>query len=312
MKRLPRLASAIELLGVVAEDVGRRLVEQRLDRLEDLVDVVVERVVGVRVVRAVARDLLLVLGMILAHQQVVAVLLRAERGRHEDRHEAVLDQLEVLDDVRPEQAERVREGGEPEAGSQLLGDRRAADEMPALEDERAQAGLGEVGAVGQAVVAATDDDRVVGPVRLRRSWPAVEDRVAAFSGWSSLACQAVLRSGLKQRRTGDDRIEVVVAVVDRHLELHPRARRRPVERHAGEGDVALEHRRVHLARGVAELVEVVVVDVVLVLDRRVVLGRDEPRLVVDPIVVAPVDDEPAQLPARRPAGELARGSRRGR
>ena len=111
--------------------------------------------------------------------------------------------------------------------------------------------------------------------------------------------------GVEQRRAGDERIEVVVAVVDRHLELHPRARRRPVERHAGERDVALEHRRVHLARGVAELVEVVVVDVVLVLDRRVVLGRDEPRLVVDPVVVAPVDDQPAQLPARRPAGQLA-------
>ena len=93
-----------QLLGVVAEDVRRRLVEQRLDRLEDLVDVVVERVVRVGVVRAVAGDLLLVLGVILAHQQVVAVLLRAERGRHQDRHEAVLDQLEVLDDVRPQQA----------------------------------------------------------------------------------------------------------------------------------------------------------------------------------------------------------------
>ena len=156
-----------ELLGVVAEDVRRRLVEQRLDRLEDLVDVVVERVVRVGVVRAVAGDLLLVLGVILAHQQVVAVLLRAERRRHQDRHEAVLDQLEVLDDVGPEQAERIRERREPEARPQLLGDRRATDEVAALEDERAQPGLGQVGAVGQAVVAAADDDRVVGPVGLR-------------------------------------------------------------------------------------------------------------------------------------------------
>ena len=203
--------------------------------------------------------------------------------------------------------ERVRERREPEARSQLLGDRRAADEVPALEDQRAQAGLGEVRAVRQAVVAAADDDRVVGPVGLRRSWPAGAYRaggaasgllrVFGMSGGPSL--------GVEQRRAGDDRIEVVVAVVDGHLELHPRARRRPVERHAGERDVALEHRRVHLAGRVAELVEVVVVDVVLVLDRRVVLGRDEPRLVVDPIVVAPVDDEPAQLPARGLAGQLA-------
>ena len=156
-----------QLLGIVAPDVGWRLVEQWLQRLQDLVDVVVERVVGVRVVPAVAGDRLLVLGVVLAHQQVVAVLHRAEGGRHQDRHEAVLDEVEVLDDVGPEQAERVREGGEPEARPELLGDRRAADEVAPLEDERPQPGLGEVGAVGQAVVAATDDDRVVGPVGLR-------------------------------------------------------------------------------------------------------------------------------------------------
>ncbi len=156
-----------QLLGVVAPDVRRRLVEQRLDRLQDLVDVVVERVVRVRVVPAVAGDRLLVLGVVLAHQQVVAVLHRAERGRHQDRHEAVLDEVEVLDDVGPQEAERVRERREPEARPELLGDRRAADQVASLEDERPQPGLGQVGAVGQAVVAATDDDRVVGPVGLR-------------------------------------------------------------------------------------------------------------------------------------------------
>ena len=98
-------------------------------------------------------------GVVLAHQQVVAVLHRTERARHQDRHEAVLDQLEVLDDVGPEQAERVRERREPEARSELLGDRRAADEVPPLEHERSQPGLGQVGAVGQAVVSA-----VAGPL----------------------------------------------------------------------------------------------------------------------------------------------------
>src|SRR6476661_3335981 len=70
-------------------------------------------------------------------------------------------------------------------------------------------------------------------------------RVAAFfdvfgmSGGPSL--------GVEQRGAGDDRIEIVVAMVDRHLELDPRSRRGPVERHARERDVALEHRRIHLA-----------------------------------------------------------------
>ena len=52
-------------------------------------------------------------------------------------------------------------------GPELLGDRGAADEMAPLEDQGLQAGLREIGAVDEAVVAAADDDRVVGPVRLR-------------------------------------------------------------------------------------------------------------------------------------------------
>src|SRR5262249_26974470 len=60
------------------------------------------------------------------------------------------------------QAQRVRERGEPEARPQLLGDRGPANEMAALEDERLQTRLREIGAVHQAVVAGPDDDRVIG------------------------------------------------------------------------------------------------------------------------------------------------------
>ena len=63
-------------------------------------------------------------------------------------------------------------------GAELLGDRRAADEAAALEDERAQAGLGEVGAVDEAVVPAADDDRVV-----------------LLAVVFAMRCQAVFRSG---------------------------------------------------------------------------------------------------------------------
>ena len=156
-----------ELLGVVAEDVRRDLVEQRLERLADHLDVVAVLVVRVGVVLRMPPDLLEVLGVVLGEQQVVAVLARRERRRHQQRHEAVLGQLQVVDDLRPQQAQRVRERGEPEAGSELLGDGRAADEVAPLEDERLEAGLGQVGAVDQAVVPAADDDGVVRPVRLR-------------------------------------------------------------------------------------------------------------------------------------------------
>ena len=87
--------------------------------------------------------------------------MRRERRRHVDRVEAVLDQLELTDHLGPDQAQRVRERREAEARVELFGDRRATDEVPLLEDQRLQSGLGEVGAVDEAVVATADDDRVV-------------------------------------------------------------------------------------------------------------------------------------------------------
>ena len=85
---------------------------------------------------AVAHDLLEVLVVILAEPQVVAVLHRRKGRRHQERHEAVLGQLEVVDDVGPEQAEGVRERGELEARVELLGDRRATEQRAPLEDQR--------------------------------------------------------------------------------------------------------------------------------------------------------------------------------
>ena len=127
----------------------------------DPVEVVVVAVVGVGVVRRVPPDLLEVLAVVVAEQQVVAVAGRVERRRHHQRHEAVLDEVELVDDLGPQQAQRVGERGEREARHQLLGDRGAADEVALLEHQRAQPGLGEVAGVDQSVVAAADHDRVV-------------------------------------------------------------------------------------------------------------------------------------------------------
>ena len=84
------------------------------------------------------------------------------------------DELELVDDVRPEQAQGVRERREPEARTELLGDRRTADDVARRSRTSVRRPrLREVRRVRQPVVAATDDDRVVGPVvafdaRLRR------------------------------------------------------------------------------------------------------------------------------------------------
>ena len=74
----------------------------------------------------------------------------------------------------PEQAHDVAEDREAEAREDLLGDGGAAEDVALLEDEGLHPGAGEVGRADEAVVAATDDDRVVGlgqgmrPPRLSR------------------------------------------------------------------------------------------------------------------------------------------------
>ena len=67
-----------QLVRVVAEQVGRRRIHERLDRPADHLHVVGVLVVGIGVVLAVAGDLLEVLAVVLAEPQVVAVLGRGE------------------------------------------------------------------------------------------------------------------------------------------------------------------------------------------------------------------------------------------
>ena len=106
-----------QVLGRLAEDVRRHLVQQRLDDLADPLHVVLVAVHRVGVVRRVPHDLFDVLVAVLAEQEIVTVLHRGEGRRHQDRHEAVLDEVEILDDVRPEQTQCVGERREVEPGS---------------------------------------------------------------------------------------------------------------------------------------------------------------------------------------------------
>ena len=73
-------------------------------------------------------------------------------------------QVEVADDLGTEQAHDVGEDRELEAREDLLGDRRAADQVAALEHEHRSPGAREVRRGDEPVVPAADDDRVV-PVR---------------------------------------------------------------------------------------------------------------------------------------------------
>ena len=70
-------------------------------------------------------------------------------------------QLEVADDLGPQQAHHVGELGEAVAGKDFLGDGCPADDIAPLEHDHLLAGAREVRGGDQAVVAGADDDRVV-------------------------------------------------------------------------------------------------------------------------------------------------------
>ena len=70
-------------------------------------------------------------------------------------------QMQLADDFGAQQRDDVGADGEFEAWKDFFGDRSAADEMTAFEDQDFSAGPRQVRGSGQAIVSATDDDGVV-------------------------------------------------------------------------------------------------------------------------------------------------------
>ncbi len=80
------------------------------------------------------------------------------RGR---QLEAVVFELEVADDLRPEQAADVRRRRYLEAGPQLFRDASAAHDLAALQHQNAQPRARQVSRRHQPVVASPDHDGVI-------------------------------------------------------------------------------------------------------------------------------------------------------
>ena len=142
--------------------IGRNHAEYRLHGARHLVHEPPELVVGLRVARRVARQLAAVLVVVVPLREVVAVRQRRERALQRQDVQAVPRQVEIANDLGAQQAHHVREHRELEAGKDLLGHGRAADALAPLEHEHALAGAGEIRGAHEPVVAAADDDCVVG------------------------------------------------------------------------------------------------------------------------------------------------------
>ena len=90
--------------------------------------------------------------------------VRRERGVggvEWDRPVAEIAQAQIGDDLRLQHRDDVGGARDPGPGPDLLGDAGAAEQRPALEDDHAEPGTGEVCGRGQPVVPAADHDRVV-------------------------------------------------------------------------------------------------------------------------------------------------------
>ena len=141
--------------------IGRRHAENRLGEAAHLDHRLAVFVVGLGVEPRVARDLAARLVVIVDAPQVVAVRHRRERAVERQQLHAVARQIELADDLRPQQRHDVRADRELEAGKDLFGDGGAAEHVPPLEHQHLPPRPRQIGGAGQPVVAAADDDRVV-------------------------------------------------------------------------------------------------------------------------------------------------------
>jgi hypothetical protein len=101
-------------------------------------------------------------GVVVDAPEMVAVGHGRESAVEREDFEAVARKIEVANDFRAQKRDNVGADGEFESGDDFFGDGGAAEDVAAFEDEDFFAGASEIGRVGQAIVAAADDDRVVG------------------------------------------------------------------------------------------------------------------------------------------------------
>ena len=161
-KRRAEAQQVREAFQVERGRVGRGHREDRLDEPAHLDHRLAVLVVGLGVDLRVPRDLAARLVVVVDAPEVVAARHRGERAVQRQDLEAVARQVELADDLGAQQRHDVRADGELETGEDLLGHRGAAEHVAALEDEDLLARLAPGRPRDETVVAAADDDDVVG------------------------------------------------------------------------------------------------------------------------------------------------------
>ncbi len=156
----PEFQHLLQVAGAHRGEVRRRHGELGLDEPRDLDHELPEPGVSLRVPSGELRDLPPVLLRVSASEEVSAVG-EGRQGRFDrDDLVSVGGEVQVPDDLRPQQAADVGADGVLEPGEDLLRDRGAPEDMPPLQDEDLLACPAQVGRGDEAVVPSSDDDRI--------------------------------------------------------------------------------------------------------------------------------------------------------
>ncbi len=150
------------VLGVERGRIGRDDAEDVAHGLGHEVHVAGVLVVGVGVALGEAGDVAQCLIMVAVAIEIIAAVQRGRQGAFQGQdRQAVGRQVEIADDLRPEEADDIGEDGEFKAGEDLLGDGCATHQIALFQDQCLFAGAGQVGGGHKPVVPAAYDDGVV-------------------------------------------------------------------------------------------------------------------------------------------------------
>ena len=148
--------------GAQPRRVGRRAQQRLADELGIAGEVRLEAVHGIGIVGRVALQFEVGGGLVVVGDQPFVAVAEVHGAQVRHQNQAVPAQVQVAVDGLAHHAAHVGAVGVGEALVQLPGHRRAADVVVPLQHHHLQPGLGEIGRIGQAVVAGADDDGVVG------------------------------------------------------------------------------------------------------------------------------------------------------
>ena len=150
-----------QIFGIERRRVRRDHGQDRLHEAAHLQHGFAEFFIGLGVEARMAAQLAHRLAVIVHAPQIIAVGHRREGAVERKDFQTVAGKIEIANDLRPQQRDHVRADGKFEAGNDLFGASRAADDVTALQHQDLLAGAREIGGVDQAVVPAADDDGVV-------------------------------------------------------------------------------------------------------------------------------------------------------